>query len=177
MPSEKVLDVKKKQVSELAELIKKAKTGVLVDYKGISVADDTKLRKTLREGGDTYKVVKNTLLKRALAEAGIDGLDDKLENTTALAVGEDYVSAAKALADYAKDNDNFKIKGGFLDGAAVDADAINSLAKLPSKEVLVSQTVRGLNAPIQGFVNVLNGTMKGLVVALNAIAQKQGAEA
>ncbi|WOC31991.1 MULTISPECIES: 50S ribosomal protein L10 [Caproicibacterium] len=175
MPSEKILDAKKQAVAALTEEIKKANVGILVDYKGINVADDTKLRKDLREAGDSYKVVKNTLLKRALADAGVSGLDELLEGTTALATGEDYVSAAKVLASYAKDNKDFKLKGGFLDGAAVDAAAIKNLAELPSKEVLVAQVLGGLNAPISGFVTVLNGTLKGLVVALNAVAEKQAA--
>lgn len=175
MPSEKILDTKKQAVTALAEEIKKANVGILVDYKGITVADDTKLRKGLREAGDSYKVVKNTLLKRALADAGIVGLDELLKSTTAIATGEDYVSAAKVLASYAKGNEDFKIKGGFLDGAAVDAAGIKNLAELPSKEVLVAQVLGGLNAPISGFVTVLNGTLKGLVVALNAIAEKQAA--
>jgi large subunit ribosomal protein L10 len=175
LPSEKILDEKKKAVAALTEEIKKAHVGILVDYKGISVADDTKLRKDLRTGGDSYKVVKNTLLKRALAEAGLEELDGLLEGTTAIATGEDYTSAAKVLAGYAKDSDSFKIKGGFLDGVAVDTAEINDLAKLPSKEVLVAQVLSGLNAPITGLVTVLNGTIKGLVVALNAIAEKQSA--
>lgn len=175
MPSEKILDAKKQAVAALTEEIKGAKVGVLVNYKGITVADDTKLRKDLREAGDSYKVVKNTLLKRALADAGVFGLDELLEGTTALATGEDYVSAAKVLTSYAKDNKDFKVKGGFLDGAAVDDAAIKNLAELPSKEVLVAQVLGGLNAPISGFVTVLNGTLKGLVVALNAIAEKQSA--
>ena len=175
MPSKKILDEKKKAVVALADELKNANVGILVDYEGISVADDTKLRKEMRDGGDSYKVVKNTLLKRALADAGVEGLDSLLEGATAIATSADYVSAAKVLAGYAKDNDTFKIKGGFLDGAAVDAASIDSLAKLPSKEVLVAQVLSGLNAPITGLVTVLNGTIKGLVVALNAIAEKQSA--
>ena len=85
MPSEKILEQKKQQVAELSEKLKTAVTGVIVDYKGITVADDTKLRKSLRETGNEYKVVKNTLLGRALKEAGIDGLDSVLEGTTAIA--------------------------------------------------------------------------------------------
>jgi large subunit ribosomal protein L10 len=177
LPSKKVLDAKQQEVAALAEEIKKANVGILVDYKGITVADDTKLRKELREGGNTYKVVKNTLLKRALAEAGVTGLDDLLSGTTAFAAGEDYVSAAKALKGYAdaKKNKDFKVKGGFVDGAAVGTDEITTLASLPSKEVLLSQVLSSMNAPITGLVTVLNGTIKGLVVALNAIAEKQSA--
>lgn len=176
MPSAKVLEQKQQQVAELAEAFKSANVGVLANYSGISVADDTKLRKQLREAGCTYKVVKNTLLKRAFEEAGIEGLDETLNGTTAIAYSEgDYTQAAKILSDYAKGHENYQIKAGFIDGDAVDANGISELAKLPSKEVLVAQVLGGFNAPIQGFANVLNGTIRGLVIALNAIAEKQSA--
>ncbi len=178
MPSEKILEQKKQAVAALSESLKAARTGVIVNYKGITVAQDTKLRKELREAGDEYMVVKNTLLRLALKDAGIDGLDHVLEGTTALAISkEDYVSSAKILAKFAETNKKFELKAGFVDGGAIDADGVKELAALPSKEVLVAQVLGGLNAPITGFVTVLNGTMKGLVVALNAIAEKQAANA
>lgn len=174
MPSNKILEEKKKTVSDLSEKLKAARTGVIVDYKGITVADDTKLRKELRESGSPYHVVKNTILRLALKEAGIEGLDEVLEGTTAVAVNtEDYVAPAKILNAYAEKNKNFVIKAGFVDGKPVKVDEVKTLASLPSKEVLVAQVLRGMNGPITGFVTVLNGTLKGLVVALNAIAEKQ----
>lgn len=174
LPSKKVLEEKKQAVTELSEKLKTAHTGVLVDYKGINVEDDTKLRKELRESGSFYKVVKNTLLSLALKEAGIDGLDSVLEGTTALALNpEDYVAPARILNGYAEKSKTFTIKAGFIDGKSVDADEIKTLASLPSKEVLLAEVLRGLNGPISGLVTVLNGTMKGLVVALNAIAEKE----
>ena len=177
MPSEKVLEQKKQVVAELSESLKSACIGVIVDYKGITVAEDTKLRKQLRETGE-YKVVKNTLLKLALKDAGIEGLDSVLEGTTAIAISkDDYTGSAKALCDVADKSKTFEIKAGFVDGKVIDAAGVKNLAKLPSKEVLVAQALSGLNAPITGFVTVLNGTMKGLVVALNAIAEKQAANA
>jgi len=178
LPSEKILEQKKQAVAALTESLKAAHTGVIVNYKDITVAQDTKLRKELREAGDEYMVVKNTLLRLALKDAGIDGLDHVLEGTTALAISkEDYVSSAKILAKFAETNKKFELKAGFVDGGAIDADGVKELAALPSKEVLVAQVLGGLNAPITGFVTVLNGTMKGLVVALNAIAEKQAANA
>lgn len=178
MPSEKVLEQKKQVVADLTKSLKEACTGVIVNYKGITVAEDTKLRKDLREAGDEYKVVKNTLLSRALKDAGIEGLDSVLEGTTAIAISKDnYVSGAQILAKFADTNKKFEIKAGFVDGGVIDAEGVKSLAKLPPKEVLVAQALGGLNAPITGFVTVLNGTLKGLVVALNAIAEKQGANA
>jgi len=180
LPSEKILEEKKKVVAQLTDSLKTARTGVVVNYKGITVEADTKLRKQLREAGCQYKVVKNTLLRLALQEAGIEGLDGVLEGTTALAVhSEDYVAPAKILSDYAEADKSktFEIKAGFIDGKSASADEIKTLASLPPKEQLVAQALRGLNAPITGFVTVLSGTMKGLVVALNAIAEKQQASA
>ena len=176
MPSEKILEQKQQQVAALTEAFKKANVGVLVNYSGITVEKDTKLRKQLREAGCEYKVVKNTLLSRAFKDAGIDGLDDQLNGTTAIAYSENgYTEAPKILCDYAKDNDNFQVKAGFIDGGVVDAQSIDALAKLPPKEVLVAQVLGGLNGPIQGFANVLSGTIRGLAIVLNAIAEKQGA--
>ena len=178
MPSNVVLEQKKQQVAALSELLKNSVSGVVVDYSGITVADDTKLRKELRESGCTYKVVKNTLLSRALKEAGIEGLDSVLEGTTAIAVSaEDYVAPARILAGFAEKNEKFTVKAGYADGEVLNAARVAEIAKLPSKEVLLAQVLGGLNAPITGFATVLNGTMKGLVVALNAIAEKKGAEA
>ena len=177
MPSEKILNDKKAYVAELAEKIKNANVGVIVDYKGISVADATKLRKEMREAGASYQVVKNTLLKRALAEAGVEGLDNLLEGSTAIALGEDYVSAAKALKTYADGSKTFKIKGGFVDGNIIDEEGVKTLASMPSKDEMIAHMLGSLNAPITGLVTVLNGTIKGLVVALNAIAEKQSAQA
>lgn len=176
MPSEKILEQKKQHVAELAEAFKAANVGVLVNYLGINVEDDTKLRKQLREAGCQYKVVKNTLLHLAFEQAGIEGLDESLKGTTAIAYSENgYTEAPKILSDYAKGHENFTIKSGFIDGSTVDAAGITELAKLPSKEVLIAQVLGGFNAPIQGFANVLNGTLRSLVIALNAIAEKQSA--
>jgi large subunit ribosomal protein L10 len=178
LPSEKILEQKKLVVAALTEHLKTACTGVVVNYKGITVAQDTKLRKELREAGDEYMVVKNTLLRLALKDAGIDGLDHVLEGTTAIALSKDnYVSGAKILTKFAETSKKFEIKAGFVDGGAISVDGVKELASLPSKEVLVAQVLGGLNAPITGFVTVLNGTMKGLVLALNAIAEKQAANA
>ena len=178
MPSEKILEQKKQLVAALAADLKESCTGVIVNYKGINVADDTKLRKQLREAGSTYKVVKNTMLKRALDEAGIEGLDGVLEGTTAIAYNkEDYVVSAKILSEFAEKSKTFELKAGFVDGNVLDAAGVKELAALPPKEVLVAKALGGLNAPITGFGRVLNGRLKGLVVAQNAMAEKQGAQA
>jgi len=177
LPSEKILEQKKQVVSEITDQLKSSCAGVLVSYKGITVADDTKLRKELREAGVSYAVVKNTLLKRAANEAGLSELDSVLEGTTALAVSPDsYTVAARILSDFAKNSKTFEIKAGFAEGKALSAAEVADLAKLPSKEVLIAKVLGGFNAPISGFVCVLNATLTGLVVALNAIAEKKAAE-
>lgn len=174
MPSDKILKQKQEDVAALAEKLKGALSGVLVDYKGINVADDTKLRKELREAGVEYAVVKNSLLRRASEQVGFESLKDVLVGTTALAISnDDAVAPAKILAKYADaSKGKFTVKAGFVEGNVLDANAVNALAKLPSREELVAQTLRGLNAPISGFVNVLNGNIRGLVIALNQIAEK-----
>ena len=119
---------------------------------------------------------------RQLKEAGIEGLDSVLEGTTAIAMSEsDYAAGAKILSEYAekaaKANKKFAVKAGFIDGSAVDAAGVDALAKLPSKEVLIAQVLGGFNAPIQGFANVMSGTIRGLAVALNAICEQKAAAA
>ena len=174
MPSAKALEQKKAIVAELSEKLKASCAGVLVNYQGINVTDDTALRKELREAGVQYMVAKNTLLKRATEDAKISGLESSFEGATAIAISEnDYVAASKILCGFAKEHEFFKIKSGFIDGKVIDSKEVSNLAKLPSREVLIAQVLGGLNAPISGLANVLNGTIRGLVVALNAIAQKQ----
>lgn len=176
MPSEKILEQKKALVASLTDKLKNSCAGVIVNYKGINVSDDTKLRKELREAGVEYFVVKNTLLQRSAKEAGLDGLEPVLEGTTAIAISkDDHVAAARILCKFVEGNNFFKAKAGFIEGKVISEAEVNNLAKLPTKEVLVAKALGGLNAPISGFVTVLNGTIRGLVVALNAIAEKQSA--
>ena len=175
MPNQSVLAQKQQFVAELAGKIKNAGSGVLVDYKGINVADDTKLRRELRKSGVEYTVVKNTLLNLAFKEIGFDELIPHLKGTTAIALGaEDQVAPAKILCEHAKkSNDKFKIKAGFVDGRPIGAADVAALAMLPPREILVAKALGSMKAPITGFVNVLNGNIRGLVVALNAIAEKK----
>lgn len=176
MASEKILQQKQAYVEELAEKLKDSVAGVVVSYMGITVADDTALRRKLREAGVDYAVVKNSMLRRAAEKVGLEGMDNVLEGSTALAVSPtDHVAAAKILSEYAEKSKTFEIKAGYVEGKVIDAAAVSELAKMPPKEVLVAKVLGGLNAPISGFVNVLNGNIRGLVVALNAIAEKQSA--
>ena len=167
MPNAKVLSEKRAIVAQLTEKIQNATAGVLVDYKGITVEEDTALRKECRENDVDYAVVKNTLLRFALNNTGLSELDDLLNGTTSLALCSDPVAPARVMADYAKKlNGKFEIKGGFMDGKAVDLDTINSLAAIPPLPILQAQVLGTMLAPITG-----------LAVVLKQIAEKNGAPA
>ncbi|MBQ3073677.1 MAG: 50S ribosomal protein L10 [Ruminococcus sp.] len=168
MPSQKVLEQKKQLVAELTERLNKSCTGLLVSYEGISVADDTKLRKELREAGVEYTVIKNTLLTRAFAETGLSDLDQHLSGTTAIATSDDdYVAAAKILCGFAdKSKTGFTVKGGYMDGQVISMDKITELSKLPSREILLANVLGAFQAPIASFAR-----------AIQAIVDKGGVEA
>lgn len=166
MPSEKVLELKKQQVADLKTRLEGACAGVLVDYRGISVADDTQLRKELREAGVQYTVSKNTLLHLAFEGTPYEALDSVLEGTTAIATSaDDYVAAARILGKYADKSDSFNLKGGFLDDEVIDLAKLQSLAKLPSREVLLATVLSAFNAPIAAFAR-----------AIQAVVDKSGEE-
>ncbi|MCX7842029.1 MAG: 50S ribosomal protein L10 [Clostridia bacterium] len=176
MPSESALQQKKEVVREISEKIKSAKAMVFADYRGLTVEQDTELRNALRKAGVEYKVVKNTLTRFAAKENGLDALDSYLNGPTSLALSEtDPVAPAKVMAEYAKKFDKLELKVGVVEGRIIDIEGVKALAELPSREVLIAKVLGGFNAPISGLVNVLNGNIRGLVVALNAIAEKKGA--
>lgn len=171
--------LKEKQlvVAELVEQFGQAKGAVLTDYKGISANKVNQLRKELRNNGVEFKVVKNTLAKRAINELGISGLDSYLEGPTAIAYSiEDPVAPAKSVADFIQENKTLKIKAGFVEGKVISVDGVQALASLPSREVLIAQVVGGMAAPLSGFLNVLQGPVRKLGYALEAI-RKQKEEA
>ena len=165
MPSEKILNQKKEAVAQLTSKLQGAVAGVVVDYKGITVENDTKLRKELREAGVEYSVVKNSLLRFAVKEVGYEALTPVLEGTTAIAISDsDQVAAAKILTKYAEDSKgNFVVKAGFVDGGVIDAAKVAELGKLPNRETLLAM-----------LCSALQGNIRGLAVALNAIAEKEG---
>ncbi len=174
MASEKILERKKKIVQELVEKINSASTGILVDYKGLTVQEDTELRNELRKAEVEYKVIKNTMLRFAANETNLEDLEPFLHGTTSLAISyDDLIAPAKVLNDFAKKNNKLEIKAGFIEGKIVSIEEIKELAELPSKEVLIAKALGGLNAPITGFVNVLNANLRGLAIALNAIAEQK----
>ncbi|EEG31219.1 ribosomal protein L10 [[Clostridium] methylpentosum DSM 5476] len=166
MPSEKVLQSKKELVAQLTEKLKNAVAGVVIDYKGINVEQDTKMRKDLREAGVEYFVVKNTMLRFAAKEVGFDEFIPHLEGTTAIAISnDDVIAPAKVISKYAKelkDDTDFAVKVGFMDGKVIDAATVSELGNLPSKEQLVGQLLSVLIAPV-----------RGMAVALNAIAEQK----
>ena len=173
MPNKKVLEGKKQIVTELEALLKETKTGVLVDYRGLSVEEDTKLRRKLREAGVKYSVIKNRLIKFALENAKLTELEPILKGPTALATSaDDVVAPAKVLHDFAKENELLEIKGGFMEGKVVDIATIKQLATLPSKEVLLGKLLGSLQSPMYGLANVLNGNISGLARALNQAVAK-----
>ena len=166
MASEKILNQKKEEVSKLAEKIKEAKVVLLTDYRGINVSDVTGLRAKLRNAEVEYKVIKNNITRRALKECEVEGLDDVLVGPTAVILGNnDYLEACKAVYEYAKDNEFYKIKGGIIDGKVVSVEEIITLAKLPSRETLLGM-----------LAGALLGNITKLAVALDQV-QQQKAEA
>lgn len=167
MPSTQVLNEKQQLVEDLTKKLQGAISGVIVDYKGISVADDTALRKEFREAGVNYAVVKNTMLKLAAEKAGIPGLDPILEGTTALAFSTtDVIAPAKIAAKYdEKLKTIYNVKGGFMDSKVMSGEETIALGKLPSKDQLIGQ-----------LLSVLTGNLRGLAVGLQAVAtQKESA--
>lgn len=174
MPSDKILKQKQEEVQALTSELQNALVGVIVNYKGINVDADTKLRKELREAGVNYRVIKNSIMSRAAKDAGMGELEKILVETTAVAISDkDYTSAAKILGKYADaSKGKFTIKGGFAEGVVIDAAGVAGLSNLPSREELVAMTLRGLNGPISGLANVLNANISGFVRVLNQIAGK-----
>lgn len=159
MASEKILNQKKEEVTKLAEQMKEAKLILLTDYRGINVTDDTTLRRDLRGVGAKCNVIKNNITKRALAECGIEGLEEKLEGPTAVIMSsEDYLEPSKIIYKFSKDNDYYKIKGGVIEGKVMTAEEIITLAKLPSRETLLSM-----------LAGALLGNISKIAVALDQV--------
>jgi large subunit ribosomal protein L10 len=176
MPSTAVLEMKKQQVAALSDRIKNSCAGVVVDYKGITVSDDTQLRHELREA---YTVVKNTLLGRAAEAAGLEGLESVLEGTTAIATcDDDYVASARILQKFADGHDNFAIKSGYLDGKVIALDEVIALSKLPSREAMLAQIASLVVEPIACIARAVAALEeKGGATPVAAEAEEAPAEA
>ena len=166
MASEAILNQKKEEVTKLANKIKEAKLVLLTDYRGINVENVTELRAELRKVGGEYTVIKNNITRRALTEAGIEGLDEQLVGPTAVIMSnEEYLEPTKAIYNFTKNNDYYKIKGGVIEGKVMSAEEIITLAKLPSRETLLSM-----------LAGALLGNISKLAVALDQVkAQKENA--
>ncbi|MBP1919146.1 50S ribosomal protein L10 [Youngiibacter multivorans] len=157
--------VKEVKVNEIAEKLGKAKSVVLVTYQGITVEQDTALRKKLRDSGIDYKVYKNTLVARAAKSLNIEGLDPYLEGPVSIAFGyENETLAAKLLSDFAKESKKLELKAAYVDGSVLDADGVKMLATIPSKEILIGKFLGSIKSPLSN-----------LVYMLNAVAESKGA--
>ena len=164
MPSQKVLEQKAAAVDALAEKFGRAVSGILVQYQGITVEDDTKLRAAMRAAGVEYTVIKNSLIGRACDKAGFEAMKEHLEGMNAVAISyDDPIAPAKILKEYAEKIETFTLRAGFLDGAVVDVATVKELADIPPKEVLIAKMLGSLQSPISG-----------LAVALQAVVDKNG---
>jgi len=166
---------KEEFVSMMTEKLKKASTIIIMDYRGLKVSQDTNLRKKMRESGVEYVVAKNRLMKIAMQNAGInENFDDMLEGTNSFAIGyEDLVAPAKVAYDFSKEFKVLNIKAGCLEGKRISALEVEALASLPSKEVLLSKLLAGMQAPLSGLANVMQGTIRKFVYALDAVAKQK----
>ncbi len=166
---------KARVIEELTEKLK-SNSVVLVDYKGINVAQSDRLRARSRESGVEFVVAKNTLAQIAADRAGIEDISELLVGPTAIAFSEDPVTGAKLMDEFSNEIDAFELKGGLLDsGRVVDAAGVARLSRLPGREQLIAQVVGGIQAPLAGLVTVLNGTIRNLAIVLNQVAEQKRA--
>ncbi len=174
----KNMEAKIQKVSEITDRLNRSKSMVMVDFKGITVEEITALRVKFREAGVDYVVLKNSLVHRALSDAGIKDLDQYLAGPSAFAFGmKDEVAPAKIICDFIDQSksDKMTIKAGLLEGKAVDAKAVLALSKLPPREVLIAKMMGSMNAPIANFVGVLSATLRSLVFAVDAVRKQKEA--
>ena len=150
------VELKKPVVEEISELLNGAATAVVVDYRGLTVAEDTELRKQLREAGVVYKVYKNTMINFAIKDTEFADLAQHLEGPTAIAVcKDDATAAARVLAKFVKTAEALEIKGGVVDGIYYDAVGIGQIASIPSREVLLSKLLGSMQSPVTNFARVI----------------------
>ena len=160
MPSNSILVQKQQIVADLAEQIKNSAAGVVVNYQGITVENDTAMRRELRKAGVKYVVMKNTLTGRACEEVGFGEMKQYLTGMTAIAISEnDPVAAAKVLKTYAEKVESFQILAGYVDGAVIDANTVNALADIPSKEVLIAKLLGSIQSPLYKFAYAIKAVV------------------
>lgn len=171
------MELKKVVVADIREKMEKAHSVVLVDYRGLTVAEVTDLRRQCRERGVEYVVLKNTMVRLAAEELGIVGLEPHLNGPTAVAFGmKDAVAPAKVLTEFIKKAKKITIKCGVVDRKVISADGVQALSELPPKEVLIAKMMGSLNAPITNFVGVLSATLRSLVYAVDAVRKQKAGE-
>jgi large subunit ribosomal protein L10 len=170
------IEEKSKVVAEIKEKLQGAAGIVLADYRGLTVAQVTKLRVDLRQAGVEYQVLKNTMVQRAANEIGIQGLEAYLQGPTAVAFCADPVVPAKILTEYAKNNKFFKVKAGILEGKVITPEQVKALADLPARPILLSMVLRGMQAPLFGMANVLQGPIRKLGYALEEVRKLKAAQ-
>lgn len=170
-----IRDEKAQRVAELGDRLRRARALVLTEFRGLTVKQQTRLRRELRQAGVEFAVVKNTLARIAAREAGVDGLDPYLEGPTAIAVGfDDPVAPARELARLLRElRDNLAIKAGMVEGRLLGPDEVRALADLPSKEQLLAQVAGGLAAPLTGFAGALSGVLRKFVYAVDALRRQR----
>lgn len=165
---------KKELVKNLTEKVKKSKSVVFTDFKGVKVKDLTELKKELRKEGVDFKVLKKTLINIAFKEAGMEINTKEMEGQVAVSTSsKDEVAPAKIIDSFSKKIENLKILGGVLENKVMSREEVNALAKLPSKEELLGKLVGTIQAPISGFVNVCAGNIRGLVQVLKGISESK----
>ena len=163
MPSERILQKKKEEVEKLSGKLANAKAFVLADYRGLTVEQDTKMRKAMREAGVDYRVYKNSIIRFAIKGTQYDELEKHLEGPTAIAISDtDPVAPSKLIAQFAKDYEKLEIKAGMVEGKILDIDGVKELAQTPSREELLAR-----------LIGSLQSSLYGLAIALNAIVEKQ----
>ena len=173
LPSQKVLESKKAIVAQLTERFQNAQAGVLADYRGLTVAQDTALRVKMREAGVEYTVLKNNLVRFAANEAGLSELDSILHGPTAIATSaDDVVAPAKVLVEFAKENEALELKGGFVDGKVISLEEVKTYAAIPSKEVLISKMLGSLQSPIGALARTLQAIVDNEAVPGQAAAEE-----
>lgn len=167
-------EVKQQVVEDIKQRIQNSKSVVLVKFAGLSVAEDTEIRREFRKNNVEYKVLKNTLIKRAFNDLGVNDFDDDLNGPTSIAFGSDETGASKVIIEAVKKYENkVAVKSAYVDGGKVDVNGVKALAAMPSKEELIAKMLGSLQAPISNFVGVLSAMPRSLVIALNAVAEKK----
>jgi len=164
-------------VQELKQKFENSNIAIFADYKGLNVAEATRLRRRLREAGCEFKVAKNTLTRLVVKQLNLDELSPYLEGAVGITFGKDPVAPAKVLNEFIKETKKMEIKVGVLDGKIIDVKGVKSLADLPSREVLLGRVLGGMQAPLYGFASVLQGTLCSFVYALEALRKQRAGEA